>query len=64
MLGLQIFFIFAGELDLVDSEEREVVATFRRGSFVGENALIEGQQRRTFSAKSRGWCVYFVCVYM
>ena len=54
-VGRELFFVFNGELDIVDPEAREVIATIRRGSFVGEDALLEGWERRTFSVKSRGW---------
>ena len=47
--------MFAGELDVVDATAREVVATFRKGSYLGENALVEGEELRTFCVMSRGW---------
>ena len=50
-----MYFVFAGELDVVDASAREIVATFRKGSYLGENALIDGEEVRTFCVKSRGW---------
>jgi CRP-like cAMP-binding protein len=54
-IGQEIYIVYAGELDIVDAMEHESIATFRRGSYFGENALVEGSERRTFSVRSRGW---------
>ena len=54
-VGREIFFVFSGELDIVDAHEREVIATIKKGSFVGEDSLLEDRERRTFSVRSRGW---------
>jgi CRP-like cAMP-binding protein len=54
-VGRALFFVFSGELDIVDPNEREVIATIKKGSFIGEDALLEDQERRTFSVRSRGW---------
>ncbi len=54
-IGQEIYVVYAGELDIVDVMEHESISTFRRGTYFGENALVEGSERRTFSVRSRGW---------
>ena len=54
-ISREVSFVFAGEVDIVDWDAREVVATFRKGSFLGENSLIEGEEMWPFAVKSRAW---------
>mmetsp|Transcript_19577 Transcript_19577/g.65050 ORF Transcript_19577/g.65050 Transcript_19577/m.65050 type:complete len:770 (-) Transcript_19577:3896-6205(-) len=51
----EIFFIVDGEIDIIESETREIASTFRRGNYLGENCLLPGQERFPFSARARRW---------
>ena len=53
--GRDIFFVFNGEVDVVDPDAREVMVTFRKGGFFGENSLLKDEEQHPFAVKSRGW---------
>jgi CRP-like cAMP-binding protein len=58
-VGKAVYVIVAGEVDLVDPDTREVFATFRKGNYFGENALLPDEERRPFAARARTWCDIF-----
>eukprot|EP00960_Hanusia_phi_P075676 768455-Hanusia_phi.AAC.5 len=51
----EIFFIVDGEIDIIEPETREIASTFRKGNYLGENCLLNGQERFPFSARARKW---------
>jgi len=54
-IGRNVYFVINGEVDLVDPKTREIVATFRKGSFFGENCLVTGEEVRPFTVRARSW---------
>ena len=44
-----------GQVRLVDPEAKELIGLFSQGSFIGENALLPGEERQIFTVRSHGW---------
>ena len=52
-----LLFLESGTLQLVDAETSSHFATFRPGSQLGDNCLLDGQEAHAFSAVSESWSV-------